>query len=64
MKIYLETTIFNYYFDADRDAHPATVQLFKEITAGKFEPYTSIYVIDELKNTQTDKREKMLNLIS
>ena len=32
--IYLETTMFNHYFDTDRDAHPATVRLFKEIRAG------------------------------
>ena len=24
-KIYLETTLFNYYFDKDRDAHADTV---------------------------------------
>jgi predicted nucleic acid-binding protein len=48
MKIYLETTIFNYYFDVERDAHPSTVQLFNEIKANKFEPYTSIYVTEEL----------------
>jgi predicted nucleic acid-binding protein len=63
MKIYLETSIFNYYFDTERDAHPATLQLFKEIKAGKFEPYTSVYVIQELENTKGDKRTKMLNLI-
>jgi hypothetical protein len=46
MKIYLETTIFNRYFDVEREAYLATVQLFNEIKAGKFDPYTSVYVID------------------
>jgi hypothetical protein len=63
MKIYLETTVFNYYFDIERDAHPATVQLFNEIHSGKFIRYTSIYVIEELENTKGDKGHKILNLI-
>ena len=63
-RIYLETTLFNYYVDKDRDAHADTVQLFKEISAGKYEAFTSRYVIDELTNAPEPKREKMLSLIS
>ena len=63
LKIYLETTLFNFYFDADRDAHTATVKLFEEIAAGKYEPFTSRYVVDELEQDTTEKREKMMNLI-
>jgi predicted nucleic acid-binding protein len=62
-KIYLETTLFNYYFDTDRDAHADTVQLFKECAAGKFIPYTSVYVINELEGAPNDKRDKMIALI-
>ncbi|MCL2002486.1 MAG: hypothetical protein FWG72_00585 [Oscillospiraceae bacterium] len=62
-KIYLETTLFNYYFDEDRDAHPDTITLFEECAAGKFEPYTSSHVIDEIENAPADKKEKMLALI-
>ena len=62
-KVYLETTLFNYYFDEDRDAHADTVTFFEECAAGKFEPYTSGYVINELDDAPTDKREKMLALI-
>ena len=40
-KIYLETTLFNYFYDSERDAHTDTVALFKEIQAGKYEAYTS-----------------------
>ena len=47
LKIYPETTVFNYYFDEDRDAHADTVTLFEECAAGKFEPYTSDYVLAE-----------------
>ena len=63
MKIYLETTLFNFYFDAERDAHAATVGLFKEIAAGNYEAFTSRYVVDELEKDTTEKREKMLGLI-
>ena len=63
-KIYLETTMFNYYFDEDRGfAHDGTIALFKEIAAGKYEAFTSRYVIGELANAPEPKREKMLNLI-
>ena len=63
-KIYLETTMFNYFFDTDRDAHADTVKLFEEIAAGKYEAYTSRPVIEELEKTRGDKREKMLSLIA
>jgi predicted nucleic acid-binding protein len=63
-KIYLETTIFNYYFDNDREAHPFVLKLFEEIKKGKYLPYTSRYVIDELGKTLEPKKSLMLNLIS
>ena len=62
-RVYLETTMFNYYFDTDRDAHADTVKLFKEIQAGKYEGYTSTYVTYELGNADEPKRSNMLALI-
>ena len=62
-KVYVETTLFNYYFDTDRDAHLDTVTFFEECAAGKFEPYTSDYVIEELEDAPKDKRDKMVALI-
>jgi predicted nucleic acid-binding protein len=63
-KIYLETTLFNYYFDEDRGfAHEGTVKLFDDIAAGKYEAFTSRFVIDELNDAPEAKREKMLDLI-
>jgi len=62
-RIYIETTLFNFYFDTERDAHAATVTLFKEVAAGKYEAYTSGYVIDELERAPEEKRVKMLALI-
>ena len=63
-KIYLETTIFNHYFDTEREAHAATVKLFAEIKAGKYEAYTSAYVLEELEKAQEPKKSNMLALIS
>jgi hypothetical protein len=64
LKIYIETTLFNFYFDEDRgDAHIDTVKLFKEIKAGKYEAFTSDYVVNEIESAPIEKSEKMLNLI-
>jgi len=64
LKIYLETTLFNRYFEPERDNHRDTVQLFNEVALGKFETYTSVYVINELMNAAEPKRSNMLELIS
>ena len=56
--------MFNYYFDADRDAHADTVKLFQDIHVGKYKAYTSIYVTDELIKAGEPKRSKMLALIT
>jgi hypothetical protein len=63
-KIYLETTLFNFYVDVYREAHADTVQLFREIAEGKYDAYTSDYVIDELERASEEKRDKMMNLFS
>ncbi|MCL1885434.1 MAG: hypothetical protein FWF98_01505 [Dehalococcoidia bacterium] len=62
-KIYLESTMFNYYLDEDRDAHKATVELFNSI-AEKYEAYTSVYVIAELQKASPEKYRKMVALIA
>ena len=62
LTLYLETTVFNYYFDEDRDGHEDVVKLFEAIRAGEFVAYTSKYVIDELRQAPEPKRTKMLEL--
>ncbi|GHV44385.1 hypothetical protein FACS1894204_01420 [Synergistales bacterium] len=62
LKLYLETSVFNYYFDAERDGHDDTVRLFEAIGAGVYEGYTSVYATDELKNAPEPKRSNMLAL--
>ena len=64
LRVYLETTLFNHYFDDDRGiAHDSTVALFKEIKAGKHEAFTSGAVIEELSKAESEKYEKMISLI-
>jgi hypothetical protein len=64
-KIYLETSIFNFPFADDAPELKAdTLKLFEEIKAGKYEPYSSSYAIDELEKTkQPEKLERMNRLV-
>jgi len=63
-RIFLETTLFNRYFDIDREGHEETVALFEAIGKGLFESYTSDNVIYELKKAKEPKQSKMISLIS
>jgi len=66
-KIYLETTLFNYYFlnDPTRKADiDATKQLFEEIGNGVFAGFISPETIREIENNpDTSRREEMLGFI-
>ncbi|MCL2300176.1 MAG: hypothetical protein FWC27_08545 [Firmicutes bacterium] len=64
MKIYLETTIFNRMAEDNRKYCEETKRLFKEIACGKFQPYTSAYVLEELNRAEQSKRATMLALIT
>jgi len=64
LKIYLETTVFNWYFEAERGFAGDIQLLFDEIVAGKFEAYASEYVVEELLKTTGPKQEKMLDLLA
>ncbi|MDR1732145.1 MAG: PIN domain-containing protein [Synergistaceae bacterium] len=63
LRVYLETTVFNYYFDENRLGHAETVRLFEAIRNGAMEAYTSIYALYEITNAPPDKQRKMLRLI-
>ena len=64
LKIYLETTVFNFMFaDDSPEKRQDTVKLFDEIGQNKYIPYTSDYVLQELLRTEEPKRTKMINLI-
>jgi len=69
-KIYLETTIFSFYHETreygEYPKYKAQVrEIFERIKAGEFEPYTSIFVMDEIaKEKNTEKLEKIQELIT
>ena len=62
-KVYLETTIFNYYFDKTKNGQPYTIAFFEAVGSGQFEGYTSVYTYNELDNAPEPQRTNMLNLI-
>jgi len=71
-KVYLETTLFNFYFAETRGQYYGkTIEycrdarlFFEAIEAGEFEPYTSEYVVGELRRTRNERRrDEMLKLV-
>ena len=64
-KIYLETTVFNFFFADDApEKKQDTLKLFHEIKNGKYIPYTSDAVLEELGKAAPDKFQQMFPLIS
>ena len=62
-KIYLETSLFNHYFDIrNPDYHNDTRMLFEACAERIFEPHTSFYVIEELKKAPREKYDPMFDL--
>jgi len=63
-RIYLETTIFNFYFDKTNNlAHKSTLALFDMIADDKYLAFTSSAVIEELASAPIDKYKKMIKLV-
>ena len=62
-KVYLETTMFNYFVDETKEDCQVTIAFFEAIGSGQFEGYTSTYTIEELESATEPKRKKMLALI-
>jgi predicted nucleic acid-binding protein len=62
-KVYLETTMFNYYVEETKEDNPVTVAFFEAIKTGQFSGYTSAYAIEELKIATEPKRSDMLALV-
>ena len=63
LKVYLETTIFNRFFEENRDYNIETKRLFDKISQNEVEAYSSTYVIEELDKASEPKRTEMLSLI-
>ena len=63
-KLYLESTIFNFYFlEKESQKKEDTRKLFEAIGKGKYIAYTSEYVINELALANPLKREMMKKLL-
>jgi rRNA-processing protein FCF1 len=64
-KIYLETSVFNFvFYDKEPEKQADTIKLFKEIKKGRYRPFTSDYVMEELEKASEEKSEKMMGLIT
>ena len=68
MRVYLETTMFNFPFVPDKPGYTElkaqTLRVFELIKTGKFKPYTSLIALQELHDTDVkERRENMLRLI-
>jgi hypothetical protein len=72
-KVYIETTLFNFYFAENRNQYfgetvkycQDTKKFFDAVRAGKFEPFTSDYVIAEIERESNEgHRLEMLQLIA
>ena len=63
LRIYLETTMFNYYFDETKNAQPSTIVFFEAVGSGQFEGFTSVYTYNELDKAPEPQRSRMLHLI-
>ena len=64
ISVYLETTIFNRYFEEGRESCAETRLHFEKIAKRKIEAYTSVYVTKEIQKAPEPKRTQMLNLIA
>jgi hypothetical protein len=62
-KVYLETTMFNYFVEETKEDNLVTVAFFEAIGFSQFDGYTSTYAIEEMENASEPKRSDMLALI-
>ena len=59
-KLFLETTVFNFYFEGKQGQKQTdTVRLFEEIARGRYEAYISQEVINEIEAASEEKAAKM-----
>jgi predicted nucleic acid-binding protein len=62
-KVYLETTMFNYFVEETKEDSPVTIAFFEAIRSGQYDGYTSTYAVEEMENATEPKRSDMLALI-
>ena len=64
MRVYFETTVFNRYFEDEREYSEETKRLFDMVTTGVVEAFTSAAVLEELYQSSEPKRSQMIGLIT
>jgi hypothetical protein len=66
-KIYLETTMFNFYYAPEKPGYATlraqTRQVFDRIKTGKYEAYTSIYATGEIEDNASEERRKQMEAL-
>jgi len=62
LKAYIETSVFNRYFEDCREHSASTKALFDKIAAGEIQGFTSDAVVDEINKAPSPKKEAMLVL--
>jgi predicted nucleic acid-binding protein len=64
LKLYLETSVWNFYFADDApEKKMATVELFEKINKREYEIFISQIVFNEIERASEDKQKKLENLI-
>ena len=64
LRLYLETSVWNFYFADDAPEKRAeTLKLFEEIRSGKYEVYISELVVAEIDIAQEGKRTVLKKLM-
>ncbi len=65
LKLYLETSVWNFYFADDAaDKQVATWQFFEQVRQGVYDIFVSDKVFKEIARASQKKRELLLGLIS
>jgi hypothetical protein len=67
LKIYLETTVFNFYYAPDasgyRELKGQVHRVFDLIKTGQFEPYTSALAMGEIESDQNEEHRKQMEIL-
>lgn len=65
LKLYLETSVWNFYFADDAaDKQVATLQFFEQLKQGVYDIFVSDMVFKEIAKASQKKRELLFDLIS
>ncbi len=64
LKLYLETSVWNFYYADDApEKRDITIKFFDIIRTGKYEIFISQIVIDEINEADYDKKKLLITLI-